>query len=168
LVRFIAGEDNPVLSDSVRAAAVEHYEEAGQLGKLGFDESVIEPDKRVPRVTTAFWKHKKGTLGTLCHGITMHDHDYDTELEVLADGWIIKLRGAYTSKPVLSIAGPHMNKDQMDVIAEEDDPFYSEMKAVVDAVDGTNVDSRDLILSSFQDALQTYALTWKIRQASEE
>lgn len=59
LIRYIAGDDNGVLFNTIRATAVEHNEEAGILNKLGFDETVIEPAKRVPRITTAFWKHKK-------------------------------------------------------------------------------------------------------------
>jgi predicted dehydrogenase len=59
LIRYIAGLDNPVRSDSVRAIAVEHDEEAGSLSKQQFDEGGIPPDQRVPRVTTAMWKHKR-------------------------------------------------------------------------------------------------------------
>ena len=73
LVRYIAGvDDNPVRLDTVRAIAVEHNEPAGQLSKLGIDEDTIEPSNRIPRVTNAFWKHERGTLGTLCHAITLH------------------------------------------------------------------------------------------------
>ena len=131
LIRYIAGEGNEVSADSIQATSVEHHESAGRLSKLGLDESAIEPAKRVPRVTTAFWKHTKGTIGTLCHAISLHGqsegasplpvlcsrptlpavHPYDTELEVLADGWVIKLRGSYSTKPTLSVLGPDSDKE---------------------------------------------------------
>lgn len=84
---------------------------------------------------------------------------------MLADGWVIKLKEAYSSKPKLSILGPHTLEEE--VVAIEDDPFLSELQAIIEAVDG-NVGARKKVLSSFEDALQTYRLTWKIRQASEE
>ncbi|UZJ55547.1 hypothetical protein CBS101457_004867 [Exobasidium rhododendri] len=165
LVRFIAGQDNPVLSESVRAIAVEHDEEAGSLSKQNIEESDISPENRVPRVTTAFWKHEKGTLGTLCHGIALHDRPYDTELEVLTDGWVMKLKGAYSSSPSLSVLGPYSAAEE--IISTEDDPFTSELEAIIQAIDG-NDSGHKPILSTFEDALNTYVLTWKIRRASEQ
>lgn len=52
-----------------------------------------------------------------------------------------------------------------EVFSVEDDPFYSEMDAVIKAV--TEGHPSPGILSSFEDALQTYWLTWHIRHASE-
>jgi predicted dehydrogenase len=63
LVRFIAGEGNEVVESSIQATSVEHDEVVGHLSKLSFDEETIEPLKRVPRITTAFWKHKKVRVG---------------------------------------------------------------------------------------------------------
>lgn len=59
LVRFLAGDDNDAMLDSVRATTVSHTESVGSLSKLGFDESEIPGEERVPRVTSAFWKHEK-------------------------------------------------------------------------------------------------------------
>jgi hypothetical protein len=83
----------------------------------------------------------------------------------LADGWVIKLRDAYTRHPSLSIIGPHLAMDEE--ITSPDDPFHSEMRSIIQAVDGEE-DAGKLVLSSFEDALSTYALTWKIRQSSEQ
>ena len=63
LIRFLAGNDNEALLVSVRATTVKHTEPAGKLSKLGFDEGVIPPEERVPRVTSAFWKHQKVRRG---------------------------------------------------------------------------------------------------------
>jgi predicted dehydrogenase len=59
LVRFIAGKENDVVESSIQATSVEHDEEVGSLSKIGFDESAIEAVNRIPRVTSAFWKHKR-------------------------------------------------------------------------------------------------------------
>ncbi|EPQ28407.1 uncharacterized protein PFL1_04234 [Pseudozyma flocculosa PF-1] len=165
LVRHIAGvSSNPALLDTVRATAVEHNEPAGALSKLGFDESLIEEPKRVPRVTTAFWKHQLGTIGTLCHGITLHGTTYDTELEVLADGWVMRLRDAYGRSPSLSIRRPGAAQEEK-VVFEDDDPFYTQMATFVAASESREAPRP---LSTYEDALGTYELTWQIRHASEE
>lgn len=72
LIRFLAGDGNEALLDTVNATTVVHTEAVGSLSNLGFDESTIPSEERVPRVTSAFWKHEKGTIGSLTHGITLH------------------------------------------------------------------------------------------------
>ncbi len=54
LCRYLGGE---VVMGSVRAAALDHHEEAGKLSHFtdAIDESIIPPERRIPRVTTAFW-----------------------------------------------------------------------------------------------------------------
>lgn len=59
LIRFLAGDGNEALLDSVNATTVTHTESVGALSKLGFDETHIPSEERVPRVTSAFWKHEK-------------------------------------------------------------------------------------------------------------
>lgn len=59
LIRFLAGDNNEALLNSVKATTVGHSETVGALCKLGFDESLIPSEERVPRVTSAFWKHEK-------------------------------------------------------------------------------------------------------------
>lgn len=46
-----------------------------------------------------------------------------------------------------------------------DDPFFTEVSNMIDCIErGRNAAP---ILSSFEDAVRTYALTWAIREASE-
>lgn len=112
LIRFFAGDDNEALLETVRATAVERSDEAGRLSRLAFDEeAVVAAQERVPRVTTAFWRHRRGTIASLCHGITLHSGAYDTQIELLADGWVMRLKDAYTRSPSLSIRGPHSEKE---------------------------------------------------------
>lgn len=84
-------------------------------------------------------------------------------MEVLADGWVIKLKEAYSKRPTLSILGPDVK--EAEVTAVDDDPFSSELQAIIDAIDDPS--KRSKILCSFADALETYNLTWQIRRASE-
>ncbi|PWN34582.1 uncharacterized protein FA14DRAFT_31853 [Meira miltonrushii] len=160
LIRYFA--DSPVLFDTVQAHIVEHDEQAGHLSKKGFDEELIDVNDRVPRITMASWKHATGTIGSICHGISLHGTRYDTQLEVLADGWLFRLSGAYTDTPRLDIIKP--GTAEIETFSEVDDPFLTEISTVVDA-------SQHLAghkpLSTFDDALQTYELTWAIRRAGE-
>lgn len=47
---------------------------------------------------------------------------------------------------------------------DQDDPFYSEISTMIDAVESG---SSDGLLSTFDDALRTYEFTWAIRKAGE-
>lgn len=161
LIRYFA--DSPVLFDTVQANIVEHDERAGQLSKKGFDEELIDRNDRVPRITMASWKHATGTIGSICHGISLHGTRYDTQLEVLADGWLFRLSGAYTDSPRLDIFKP--GTPEHETFSEVDDPFLTEIKTVVDASEPS---AGAQPLSTFDDALQTYKLTWAIRRAGEK
>lgn len=54
LCRYLGGE---VVMDTVKATALEHNEKAGKLSYFtdAIDESIIPPERRIPRVTSAFW-----------------------------------------------------------------------------------------------------------------
>lgn len=161
LIRFFA--NSPILFDTIQANIVNHDEEAGQLSKKGFDEDLIHVTNRVPRVTMASWKHESGTIGSICHGISLHGTQYDTQLEVLADGWLFRLCGAYTDTPHLDIIKP--GSPRMESFFEKDDPFMTEIQTVIDASPPSGSAQP---LSTFDDALQTYELTWAIRRAGEK
>lgn len=162
LVRYLA--DSPCLMQTVHAQTVEHDEPAGLLSMQGFDEAKIQSAKRVPRITMATWKHAQGTIGSLCHGISLHGTTYDTQLEVLADGWLLRLSGAYTETPRLDVMRP--GSAQMESHCAADDPFLTEIKTMVNVA--RDVPSNVCPLSTFDDALQTYELTWAIRKAGEQ
>ena len=46
--------------------------------------------------------------------------------------------------------------------------YYGEFSAFIDAVENPTKENLSLILSPFEDAVNTYDLTWHIREASEE
>jgi predicted dehydrogenase len=162
LIRYLAGSE--AVTSSVTTHTVEHDEEAGRLSKLSFDELQIEAEKRVPRLTVATWKHRRGTVASLCHGIALHASTYSTEIDIIADGWILRLVDAYTPSPSLFVTRPGQASPEL--IRVEDDPFESEFRALVGAIKEANKDD-DRILSPYDDALETYELTWLIRRAGE-
>jgi hypothetical protein len=104
---------------------VEHDTSAGRLGKQGFDEDKIDAANRIPRITAAVWQYESGAVGTLMHSVALHgklctrlvvrmgwfviggnpDATYDTEIEIIADGYRLKLVDPYNA-PVLYIRRP--------------------------------------------------------------
>ncbi|KAI0769829.1 putative oxidoreductase C terminal-domain-containing protein [Fomes fomentarius] len=161
LSRYLGGD---VVLSSVVAHTVQHNEPPGHLSAKLFDEEPISSENRLPRLTSATWKYKGGAVGSLTHVIALHGTTYDTEFEVYADGYHFKLVDPY-SIPKLYIRRP----GTVDVVvlchSSNDDPFHSELATFIDVVEGRK--TRDDILSSYEDAIKTYELTWAIRRASE-
>ncbi|BGP45782.1 hypothetical protein JCM10450v2_001612 [Rhodotorula kratochvilovae] len=176
LSRYFGGD---VDMASVQAQAVEWDEPAGQLSAVPVDESKIADDDRIPRVTTATWKYENGAVGSLTHALTLQGYKYSVELEVIADGYLLRLIDPYNA-PELRVRTPDGDDEQV-YRFNDDDPYAGELNAFLDEVpaaapshESTNdsaVADDDApefgVLSSFEDASKTYALTWAIRQASE-
>ncbi|KAF8321646.1 hypothetical protein DL93DRAFT_2163246 [Clavulina sp. PMI_390] len=165
LSRYFGGEvDIP----SVSAHSLEFYEEAGKLGKMAFDEDAVIPaDQRIPRVTSATWKYESGAVGTLTHVVALHGGQYACELEVYADGFLLKLIDPYNA-PELRVRRPG---EEIEMVYKfpDDDPFFSEASNFIDVVEQKNYASEEInILSNYEDACKTYEFTWAIREASEK
>ncbi|WFD32284.1 hypothetical protein MSPP1_003329 [Malassezia sp. CBS 17886] len=160
LARYFGGE---VDFSTVIAHTVEHHEEAGKLSKIAVCEDDIPPEKRIPRVTNAMWKFTSGAVGSLMHLVALHGQDFATELEVFADGYSLRLCDPYNA-PTLYLRRPEDDHEEV-LRYQDDDPFFSEVANLIDCVEhGPNAAP---ILSSYEDAVKTYALTWAIRLASE-
>ena len=69
LLRYFGGE---VQVDTIQTQTVEHFEIPGQLKKLGFDESSIKEEDRIPRSTVSTFKFESGGLGQLNHVVGLH------------------------------------------------------------------------------------------------
>ena len=50
---------------------------------------------RVPRVTNAMWKFQSGAMGALSHTALLHGWSYETQFEVLGDGYQLTLTDPY-------------------------------------------------------------------------
>ena len=168
LSRYFGGD---VDHDSVQASALEWYEEAGELSKIPLDESVIPEEDRIPRVTSATWKYKTGAVGSLTHALVLQGTLYSTELEIYADGYQLRLIDPYNN-PQLRVRRPEIDDEEV-INFNADDPYFNEFSAFIDAADPSSAEnavaSEDEmeILSNFDDAAKSYALSWAIREASE-
>jgi len=163
LSRYFGGD---VEVSTVNAHTLEWDEEAGKLSKISIDESKIEPDNRIPRVTAATWKYESGAVGSFTHVVGLHGTNYSCELEVFADGYSLKLVDPYV-QPVLYIRRPGDDHEETHRFAD-DDPFFSEISNFIDIIEDIEEDPEAAqILSSYEDAVRSYEFTWAIRQASE-
>ena len=161
LARYFGGE---VDLSTVFAHSLEHNEPAGKLHKLNVDEDAIPPEDRIPRVTSATWKYESGAVGSLMHCVALHGQDFFTHMDVFADGYYLRLVDPYHA-PTLYVRRPGDDHEETYRYAD-DDPFFSEVANLIDCVEhGPNAAP---ILSSYEDAVKTYALTWAIRLASEK
>lgn len=160
LSRYFGGD---VVLDSIQAIALEHDQAPGKLSKVPVDESIIAPEQRIPRVTSASWAYNSGAVGSLMHAVALQGTEYQTSLDVLADGYSLRLVDPYND-PTLYVRSPASDKDEVYKF-ENDDPFYSEVSALVDNIQKPG---SAVVLSSFEDATKTYQLTWAIREASEK
>lgn len=161
LSRYFGGE---VDLATVAAHSLEWFEPAGSLSKVPIDESKIEPDNRIPRITCATWKYDSGAVGSLTHAVALQGFNYSTELDVLADGYSLRLVDPYNA-PALYMRRPGDDHEEV-VRYQNDDPFFSEVSNLIDNIEKGRGSAP--ILSSYDDAVKTYALTWAIRQASEQ
>lgn len=170
LSRYFGGD---VDLSTVQAHSLEWYEEAGELSSVPIDELAIAEKDRIPRVTSATWKYETGAVGSLTHALVLQGTKYSTELEVYADGYQLRLIDPYNN-PTVIIRHPE-NDDEEKYQFPNDDPYFGELGAFIDACDpdshGASAvadDDEMEILSSYEDATKTYALSWAIRTASEQ
>ncbi|BGP53860.1 hypothetical protein JCM8202v2_001432 [Rhodotorula sphaerocarpa] len=172
LSRYFGGD---VDMESVNAHALEWDEPAGELSAIPVDEKAIPEDDRIPRVTTANWKFESGAVGSLTHALVLQGYKYSCELDILADGYQLKLIDPYNA-PELRVRTPDGDDEQV-YRFDSDDPYASELGAWLDECDhGKSSDDSAVadddednygILSSYEDAAKSYALSWAIRYASE-
>jgi len=163
LSRYFGGE---VDISTVADHSLEWYEGAGKLSGMVIDEEKIEPENRIPRITSATWKYESGAVGTFTHCVALKGHHYSCELEVFADGYQMKLVNPYV-QPVLHIRRPG-NDIEETYRFPDDDPFFSEISVFIDNIEDIEEDPETAtVLSSYEDACKTYELTWAIRLASE-
>jgi len=159
LARFLCGE---IDFESVRAIAIKQHHLAGQLSRIpeNINEETIPQDRRIPRVTNAFWKFANGAIGTLMHGVLLHENKYETEIELWGDGYRMVLSDPYGACR-LSVRGPNNE----DVIVEEfggEDAYYEEDRIFIEAI--LDPSRKQHIQSPYHDAVNTYKLTWLIAQ----
>jgi len=158
LARFLCGD---AIESSVQGLAIKATDPLGGLSAMPIDESQIPPEDRVPRVTMAMWRFANGAIGSLTHTVLLHGWAYDTQIEVLGDGYQIVLRDPY-GKCQIDYREPGSETTQ--TIHEPDDPYQLELETFVAAC---KVRDPAKVASSYADAIKTHRLAWAIRNAAD-
>jgi len=150
----------------VTATSIKQTDPSGKLKSLPGNISVLEEsipeERRVPRVTHAFWQFKNGAIGSLTHGVLLHGNKYESEIEVWGDGYRMVLSDPY-NKCALSIRTSESENTTTMEFGDED-TYYVEDKIFLEAIINR---SSDKITSPYNDALETYRFSWKIRTTCE-
>ncbi|EPY51671.1 NAD binding dehydrogenase [Schizosaccharomyces cryophilus OY26] len=152
LSRYFGGD---VDISTVKVNRVLSSDPCGKLSALPIDEGSIPEHERVPRFTAASWKYKSGAVGILAHSIILQGTQYDTCLELQADGHYIRIVDLYGT-PRLYIRSPESDTERI-VNFPDDDPYFSEFEAFIGVAEGKL--PRERILSDFEDGTKTYELT---------
>lgn len=163
LARFIGGE---VDLSTLHAVSLKQSDTLGHLSKLPPNihnlENTLSSDRKVPRVTNAFWKYTSGAIGSLMHGVLLHGQKYEAELEVWGDGYRMVLMEPYT-KCQLSVRLSGSDTATVYDFSEED-VYFKEQKAFVEAI--VNKNNKE-VQSTYKDAFHTYQFSWTIRKMAE-
>lgn len=77
LSRYFGGD---VVLSTVVAHAVSHSDPPGKLSAKQFDEDLIIPINRIPRLTSATWKYENGAVGSLMHVVAFHGQCQSSDL----------------------------------------------------------------------------------------
>ncbi|KAF1776393.1 NAD(P)-binding domain [Phytophthora cactorum] len=102
-----------------------------------------------------------GALGNLVHGALLQGEAYDASVEIMADGLRIGVVKPYSETPTLKV----LQGDSDEEVTFEfsgDDMYLTEDREFLKAVHGEGDDIR----CQYQDAVNTYALTCKIRDVA--
>ncbi|XP_065183205.1 uncharacterized protein LOC135814073 [Sycon ciliatum] len=164
MARFIAGD---IVDGSIRTKVLchDHPSGAGRLHSVPdiVREYEVAEEERVPRVTVAHWRFNSGAIGQLSHGAQLHGRKYEACLEAWADGLRISVDDPYTKACRLA----YRQGDTDDEVVErfpDADAYMEEDKAFISAVCTGNHSS---IESMYEDAMESYSLSWSIRSSSE-
>lgn len=162
LARYFGGD---VDFSTVVSTEVSANEPAGDLSALPIDESLIAPEHRIARMTSAMWRFNSGAIGTLSHSIIMHGTDYVAEMEVWGDGYRLVLIDPYHN-PVLRVRLPGSDKEK-EITFGDDDLYFNEVSAFLGDLESSKKHSKEeseaRILSPYADALESYKLSVTIR-----
>jgi predicted dehydrogenase len=160
LGRYFCGD---VDIGSVMGMSIKSTDAMGVLSKLKVDESRVQPANRVPRVTHAMWKFKSGAMGTLCHSALLHGWAYETQLEIVGDGYQIVLKDPY-GKCEMYVRSPTSDAGEVLNLQAGNDPYLEEIQTFIEAC---RTGDKSKIASPYEDAVKTYLLSWAVRSASE-
>lgn len=158
LSRYLCGD---AVDSTVQAMSIKATDPLGALSAMPIDESTIPPERRVPRATTAIWRFAGGAIGSLTHTVLLHGWAYNTEIELLGDGYQIILRDPY-GKCQIDYREP--GSETTKTIHMPDDPYQLELETFIEACKNNDPTK---VASPYADALKTHKLAWAIRTAAD-
>ena len=163
LARYIAGDVNEETLHTIQVKETD----PGGIGKLRNlpegGEDNIDPDKRVPRVTSSHWKFVSGGIGSLLANITAPGPKSDTAVDVYMDGLQMTLVNVgQVRECVLKVN--KLNSSEIVYSFNDHDHYLSEMESFLRAVRSLD---KSFIKSSYTDAKKTFDLKWATRRAGE-
>jgi predicted dehydrogenase len=159
LLRYIGGD---VELHTVSAVSVSAGTSVGQLSEVPPGcEDELPIDQRINRVVSANFKFSSGAVGSLQHGLLMKGSKYYTELEIWADGALIKLIDPYSPQCRVKIYDSVL---PVQVFRFQDDPYLEEDRIFLEAV---RTSDNSKILSSYADAVETHKLSHRIQTLTQ-
>ena len=163
LLRYFGGEVDYQQLTALAVPASDDPTEPGHLTALSpvLDESNVPSDSRVPRLTHAQWKFTNGAVGSLTHAVSIHGSKYIADIEIWVDGLRLKLENLYTPDCKLTVRRGYSNTEE-EFLFPNADPYYKEIETFMKAIRGGD----DTVRSSYEDAFNTYKLTWAVRRIS--
>lgn len=160
LLRYFSGEAK---LNTLHCTKVVAETELGKLERPPDFEQYIPSVNKMNRCSSAQWQFENGTLASFKHGMLMMNEDgkYFNEFEIWCEGVIIKLRDLYTTDCHVEI---YTTSGHPQTLVFPDDPYLTEDRAFLMAI--INNDTSE-IRSSYQDAFETYKLSYIIEHSPQ-
>jgi predicted dehydrogenase len=167
LIRYFGGE---VQLDTLKGYSVPTSIGNSDPNHVGYLASMPEVVKEAnipkenlsPCATQCVWKFINGGIGAMTHTASLHDHQYETALDIWCDGLRISLCNIYLPSCTLKIRKSGSIEDTVEVFPSVD-PYLEEDKIFLKAVSSGDA---GLVRSSYEDAAKTYELSWAITRAT--
>ena len=162
LARYLCGEVEP---GSIQVTRIGAGDAGGELSVMPTDDAgtpvdaKIPVDRRAPRATLAQWRFAGGAIGSLAHGVLLHQQKYESALEIWCDGVRCILEDPYGDCR-LGVRGPHSEETHWHSF--DDDCYLAEDAAFIEAV---RAGDPAAVRSTYDDALETYRLSCLITRA---
>jgi len=167
LIRYIAGEVDLRTVQAMSVPANHPIAHLVDMPESPGGEHNVPVNERIPRCTSSVFKFQSGAIGTLTHGLLLHDQRYFTEVDIWADGIRVMIQDPYYD-PKLVVRREHCNDEEeipVPNIKTGDDMYLKEVVAFIDAV---RTKDPSKVRSPYSDSLKTYALTYAIRTQAEQ
>lgn len=166
LIRYFGGE---IVQESIKGYSIPSSTTPADTGYLTSVPQIVKDahipiERMAPCATQCVWQFSAGGIGTLTHTLVLHDHQYETGIEIWCDGLHMTLVNPYLPQCTLKIRRSGNIEESVETFPNVD-TYLEEDRAFLQAVllkDGTN-----LIRSTYEDAAKTYELSWAIKRATE-